>query len=418
MLPCSVYTIRSLVILAIIGSIWSIGACAQITDPTALPNLVLWLDATDVNGNGNQPANGASLRRWIDKSGNDAFVGAIESEAPTFEAAGFDGINPGIRFAPGDRMAGPRPFPDRYEDAITVFFVNANVNITASVPLSLNGSDIGARRFSFHTPWSNNYVFFDAGGCCGSTRLSGPWPNGATETTLVMGLNDQPGSRQWLRIDGAAFRNDNNAIITQVINGVTFGTNSGVNYDGRFAEIVVYARALSLSEVEAVECYLLLKWKPSATPSGCEAFPELIASKAVDVYAPFSTDMYAVPGSDVIFTLRVEHDSGAAVDSDSMFLVDTLPDEVSFYNGDVDGGGPEVNPVSWSESGSGLTFTYAADVAFSNLSARPSSMADCTYTPIPGYDPAVRHICLNPKGAFASSGATAYFEAQFRARVE
>ena len=42
---------------------------APVQTPADLPGLLFWLDATDVNGTGTNPANGP-LGTWVDKSGN------------------------------------------------------------------------------------------------------------------------------------------------------------------------------------------------------------------------------------------------------------------------------------------------------------------------------------------------------------
>ena len=91
---------------------------------------------------------------------------------------------------------------------------------------------------------------------------------------------------------------------------------------------------------------------------------------------------------------------------------------MEFFNGDIDGAGPATGPVIFTQTGSGLTITPATDLRYSNLVAVPANFAACTYTPVAGYDPAVRHICFNPKGAMLSGGAPApSFSVQFRARI-
>ena len=395
-------------------------ATAQISTPTDVSNLVFWADGKDINGTGVQPADGSIITTWVDKSssGNNF---TTQAGTVTFEEFGFDGINPGLRFPITARMAAGNPFASNFQDQMTVFFVNANVTLTANFSLSLNGTNqntnIADGRFSFHTPWVDNRIYFDAGACCGTTRLRGSNPNALTETTLHTGLNDLPGNRQWLRIDGQAFRDDTTGHNANVSRGIHIGdVPSGLTYDGRFAEVLVYDRALSLAEVQDVECFLLLKWKLGDAPTGCAV--EISASKTVQTYVSTGANSYALPGTDVIYTLSVSHNSGPSLDTETVFLADPLPPEVIFYNGDIDDGGPEVNPVTFSSIGSGLTFDYATDIAFSNLAATPSDMTDCNYTPTAGYDPNVRYVCIKPTGIFSSGSPDPSFEVSFRTQIK
>ena len=395
-------------------------AYAQISTPQDVPDLIFWVDASDVNGTGVQPANGSVVTTWVDKSGGGNNL-TTTAGTVTFEATGFDGINPGLRFPLTADMDSSNPFSGNFQNEITVFFVNANVTRTNNFSLSLNGHNTGTNiangRFSFHTPWTNSSVFFDAGACCGTTRLSGAFPNALTETTLFTGLNDEPGNSQLLRIDGQSFRSDLTGHNANVSGGVHLGDlPGGHRYDGRFAEVLIYDRALTSSEVADVECFLLLKWKLSAAPSGCSVV--VSANKTVEVWDPTSAGLYLLPGNDVVYTISATHESGPALSSESVFLTDAIPAEVTFYNGDIDDAGPQINPVSFSDNSSGLTFDYATDIGFSNAATKPNNMTECTYTPTAGYDDAITHLCINPSGVFNSGSPNPSFSISFRAQIK
>lgn len=143
--------------------------------------------------------------------------------------------------------------------------------------------------------------------------------------------------------------------------------------------------------------------------------PELNASKTVANYDPAG---YAVPGADVLYSITATNSGLGTVDADTMFFVDTIPAELVFYNGDIDDGGPEIFPVAFNETGSGLSFTYATDVAYSNAAAAPASMAACTYVPSAGYDANIRHICVNPKGEFLAGSPDPTMSISFRMQVQ
>jgi len=145
--------------------------------------------------------------------------------------------------------------------------------------------------------------------------------------------------------------------------------------------------------------------------------PDLQGNKTSNVFDPASEGLFAVPGNDVIYTINVSNQGDGSPDANSVVLIDDLPSELEFYNGDVDGPGPETQPVAFTDNASGLTFTYATDVGYSNAVSAPASFASCTYTPASGYDPAVTHICVRPAGTFAVGTPAPAFSVQFRARI-
>lgn len=149
--------------------------------------------------------------------------------------------------------------------------------------------------------------------------------------------------------------------------------------------------------------------------SVCLTSPTLVASKTVNVFTPGG---FATPGADVVYTLTVSNSGSGGVDADTLFIVDSIPTNVEFFNGDMDGAGPATGAVYFTQAGAGLTFSLAADVRYSNAASRPTSFSACAYTPAAGYDPNVRHLCLNPKGAMLSGSPNPTFSAQFRVRIK
>lgn len=146
--------------------------------------------------------------------------------------------------------------------------------------------------------------------------------------------------------------------------------------------------------------------------------PLLSALKTVAMVGTSGNSRFAIPGNDVYYTLTVTNSGDGAVDTNTLFLVDPIPSEVEFFNGDIDGGGPATGAVYFTQAGAGLTFTLATDVRYSNAGSAPASFAACTYTPAAGYDPNVRYLCLNPKGRMVGGAPDPTFSAQFRARVK
>lgn len=151
----------------------------------------------------------------------------------------------------------------------------------------------------------------------------------------------------------------------------------------------------------------------------CLASPTLAATKSVTVYNPTGTTPFALPGNDVVYALTVQNSGSGTVDSNSLFIVDTLPAQVTFYNGDMDGTGPATGAVYFTQAnGAGLTFTLATDAKYSSSATRPTNFAACTYAPAPGYDANVKHVCLNPKGTMGAGTPNPSFTAQFRVQIK
>ncbi len=66
-------------------------------------------------------------------------------------------------------------------------------------------------------------------------------------------------------------------------------------------------------------------------------------------------------------------------------------------------------PPEWSWS-AGLDYER-------QIMAHPVSLAQCTYVPEPGYDPLVKHLCLNPKGSLPNGSPAGEFTIRMRARI-
>ena len=144
---------------------------------------------------------------------------------------------------------------------------------------------------------------------------------------------------------------------------------------------------------------------------------QLTASKSVALFDTAPT-AYALPGEDVIYSILVTNEGSGASDTDSIFLVDTLPNELIFFNGDIDGPGPATGAVRFAQNSASLSFDPAVDVKYSNGAVAPASFAACNYAPSAGYDPAVKFICLNPKGAMANGTPSPNFTLDFRAQIK
>ncbi len=126
-----------------------------------------------------------------------------------------------------------------------------------------------------------------------------------------------------------------------------------------------------------------------------------IAKSSVPVSDPTngSSNPKFIPGAIVRYTFAVSNTGPSVVDNNTVLLIDLLPTAISV--------GTAASPVfTQGTPSSGLTFTPATDIRYSNSATPPASYAACTYTPIAPYDVAVKFVCLNPKGTMLGSTGT------------
>ena len=148
--------------------------------------------------------------------------------------------------------------------------------------------------------------------------------------------------------------------------------------------------------------------------------PDLLISKiAQTVSDPFNggANPKAIPGATVLYTLGVTNQGDGPVDADTLVITDTVPANAALF---VDTSGSD--PIAFVDGpvSSGLSYTFATDVSFSN---QAGGGPPYNYIPVPdaqGFDPAVTGCRINPGGAMAASvgGNTPSFNIQLRVRVD
>ena len=147
---------------------------------------------------------------------------------------------------------------------------------------------------------------------------------------------------------------------------------------------------------------------------------ELQGSKTIAVFDPLGEGLFALPGNDVTYTITVSNVGDGQTDEDSIFLIDELPPEVVFFNGDADGPGPGLDPVNFAElTATGLDpFVFNDSVRFAGAGPAPIDFNACALVPQPGYDPNIRYICFNPQGVMNAGDPDPSFTLSFRARIQ
>lgn len=151
----------------------------------------------------------------------------------------------------------------------------------------------------------------------------------------------------------------------------------------------------------------------------CLPGAELSGSKTVTVFDPLAEGLFALPGNDVIYRITVRNIGAGPADDDSIFLIDELPPEVIFFNGDADGPGAGTDPVNFEDIvATGLDpFVFTDSVRFAGAGPAPGSFGACTLAVDPGFDADVRYVCFNPKGIMNAGDPDPEFSLSFRVRI-
>jgi uncharacterized repeat protein (TIGR01451 family) len=123
-----------------------------------------------------------------------------------------------------------------------------------------------------------------------------------------------------------------------------------------------------------------------------------------------------IPGSLVRYSISVANTGSGAVDPGTLVVADAIPTNLTMYAGTANG-----SPIEFLDGPtlSGLTFTYANDVRYSN---QPGGGPPYTYTPSPdanGFDPNITGVRIAPAGAMngAVNANVPSFTVRFVVRV-
>ena len=245
---------------------WSI--CAKTAHYAGIPgnDMVLWLDADDVNGNCSNPSTGSTLATWYDKSGNTNNATQSGSAKPSYIANAVNG-KAAVNFF-SDYM----DIGDLNTDMGTLFLV---LSLNSTITYSTSGvspfmSDIA------HSDWRGIWL----------GNLTGSLTN---ETITI-----NRGSNKLGLTNAGSIAQDEAFIISVPWNGsqyelnfngelmplTTLGTHAIHNmsdvslgrgqvgeyyYEGKILELVAYSKGLGSQERRNVERYLAQKWNiPSA----------------------------------------------------------------------------------------------------------------------------------------------------------
>ena len=243
-------TIRAaLAALALFG--WA-GMAQAAPPPVTTGTLTVWLDATDVNGNGSTPANGAGVTTWVNKAGGVGnFTSAGGSVDPAYVAASavFNG-QAVIRFtaSTGRRLQNTANFGN----AVTVIYVGRKSGGPSG---RLVSSVANNWLLGYWTTKMNSSYWNSVGNFMGTATADNVpyiWAGTANGASFFVYRASTGGETQ---VDTGA--------LGQGPNGLSLGGSSTEVGGGDIAELLVYNAALSLADRQSVENYLAAKWIPT-----------------------------------------------------------------------------------------------------------------------------------------------------------
>ena len=230
------------------------------TDLTTIPGLTNWYDASDPNGNGSIPANGATIQTWVDKTTNQNHM--IAQIPGTYATNSKNGLGT-VTFANSwyRTVTANAPYP------LDVYVVVKLNSLTTAVDVIGTGSKTGD---SFNSLTFNEY------------QSSGPskWHNGSsgfsrtpnavastteTSTDFLLMQWSIANNSFYIYRNGVQIMNTNSyhwivPTDSELRLGARLYFNVGNLLQGSIAEVAFFNHPLEITDRQRVEGYLAWKW--------------------------------------------------------------------------------------------------------------------------------------------------------------
>jgi hypothetical protein len=191
-----------------------------------------------------------------------------------------------------------------------------------------------------------------------------------------------------------------------------------------------YGLIMKLATTNTLATYTSKEWATATQRPQLVVVTQPAPSFTTVLSRPLISDPYngatnpkAIPGAVLLYSLNVSNTSSGYVDSNTMGIVQSVPPQSSLYVRDLGAAGSGPLAFAQGTPSSGLTYSYTSlasttdDIAFSN-----NNGVSFAYTPVAdanGFDAAVTHIRVSPKGIFAGSAGAGSpsFTVSFRVQV-
>lgn len=233
------------------GAVSSSRVGESVFSPLDIPDLELWLDPSDTSA-GNIAHTAGSVTTWYDKSGNgnNATQGTAAQQFITGTQT-INGLNV-METATNDRMVLPAALYTLPTGDSTIFVVCERSTTTT------DRRPIYGRNASTSVGYGLKTVSNTVQAICGSSFANaGTSTWGANQPAVL--CNYKSGSEVSAGIDNS-FGPPVSVTSATLANLFIGGTADADGLAGKLAEILVYSRALNLTERDEVHAYLQAKW--------------------------------------------------------------------------------------------------------------------------------------------------------------
>jgi hypothetical protein len=238
------------------------GRQSQVFRPTQISGCALWLDASDPDGNGVAPANGASLSTWKDKSLNGFSGTAVNS--PKYQI-NIQNKLPGIQFNGTSQYINFGNVVNLGTSQIFVFSV-AQFTGDGSVIAKSSFRGNAARWFIIRSAVDGGLSF---GADATGAGVVAAFSDSTTSTQLVGGIWDrtslyifQNGTQKATASlsSSSSLSNTDPLYVGAYPNDTGTGPQSGLYLNGYIFEILVYRASITDTQRQQIEGYLAWKW--------------------------------------------------------------------------------------------------------------------------------------------------------------
>ncbi len=221
--------------------------------PLNIPNIAAWFDASDTTSIAHV-SNGVS--QWNDKSGNlNHATQGTANYRPITNTVTVNGKN-ALDFDGSE---------DHLNMAAALYSLTAGANTTFTVYKSDNAGDATQRIWvgsngtgRFQMQLLTTSVGYLHSGTSTSGIVS---KTVARDTNVHCVVGVRSGTSQSIYQDGGTVATNTNATNSTLTSYTISGNNtSGVRFDGKFCEKIIYSRALTTAELNQVGAYLAAKW--------------------------------------------------------------------------------------------------------------------------------------------------------------